>query len=327
MSVVTPDEIIQSSIVWDNHSCMPLRANDDFLPQLDRCRAVGQTAITLNIGFDITSVEQDIRTIAHFRDFVARHPDKYLLLNRPEDVEEAKRSGRLAVGFDIEGGLALGGQLSMVRFYYDLGVRWMLMAYNKNNDVGGGCMDEDGGLTAFGRDVLDEMYNVGMIPCCSHTGWKTAEQVLAYAKGPVIFSHSNSYVVFQHPRNIPDELMLACAEKGGVIGVNGLGRFLGNDDNSTENWFRHLDHAVSVVGPDHVGLGLDFVWDKSEMEEFYKARPDLFPPNQGFTKASSSIEPERLPELVGAMIGHGYPVRSIQAILGGNHLRIAQNWR
>jgi len=327
MSALTPGEIIRTEIIWDNHSCMPLRADDDFLPQLERCLAIGQTAITLNIGFDITGFAENIRTIAHFRDFVARNPDKYLLLESAADVEEAKRSGRLAVGFDIEGGLALGGQLSMVRLFYDLGVRWILMAYNKNNDVGGGCMDEDVGLTDFGRDVLDEMYNVGMIPCCSHTGWKTAEQVLAHARGPVIFSHSNSYAVYPHSRNIPDELMVACARKGGVIGINGLGRFLGNDDNSTEAWFRHLDHAVSVVGPDHVGLALDFVWDKSEVEAFYKARPDLFPASKGFTKASSSIEPERLPELIGAMIDRGYSAEAIRAIVGGNHMRMAQNWR
>lgn len=323
---MNPNDILRDAIVWDNHSCMPLRADDAFLPQLDRCRAAGQTAVTLNIGFDLTSVEDDIRTIAHFRDFVARHPDKYLLLTSVESVETAKRSGRLAVGFDIEGANALGGQLSMVRFYYDLGVRWMLMAYNRNNAVGGGCMDEDGGLTPFGRDVLDAMGEVGMVPCCSHTGWKTAEQVMAHAKGPVIFSHSDSHAVYPHPRNIPDALMKACAATDGVIGINGLGRFLGNDDNSTEAWFRHLDHAVSVVGPAHVGLGLDFVWDKTEAEAFYRARPDLFPIDKGFAKASSSIEPERLPVLVAAMVDHGYPADDIRAILGGNHLRVARHW-
>lgn len=326
MGAVTPESIIRDAIVWDNHSCMPLRPDDAFLPQLERCRAVGQTAITLNIGFDLTSIEDDLRTIAHFRDFVARNADKYVLLTSVASVEEAKRSGRLAVGFDIEGANALGGQLSMIRLYYDLGVRWMLMAYNKNNEVGGGCMDEDGGLTSFGHAVLDEMHEVGMIPCCSHAGWKTAEDVLAYAKGPVIFSHSNSYAVHPHPRNIPDELMKVCAETGGVIGINGLGRFLGNDDNSTENWFRHLDHAVSVVGPDHVGLGLDFVWDKAEAEAFYRSRPDLFPPSEGFQKASSSIEPERLPALISMMIDHGYRPDVIHGILGGNHLRVASHW-
>lgn len=327
MNIINPTDLIQASIIWDNHSCMPLRADDDFLPQLERCREVGQTAITLNIGFDLTSVENNIRTLAHFRDFIARNSDKYLLLTAAGDVEEAKRSGRLAVGFDVEGGNALSGQLSMVRFYYDLGVRWMLIAYNRNNDLGGGCLDSDNGLTPFGRDVLDEMHRVGMIPCCSHTGWKTAEQVLANAKGPVIFSHSNSFAVFEHPRNIPDALMRACAETGGVIGINGLGRFLGNDGNSTENWFRHLDHTVSVVGPDHVGLGLDYSWDKDEVAAFYRSRPDIFPPEKGFTQPSSSIEPERLPALVTIMIDHGYSQDGIRAILGGNHMRIAHNWK
>jgi membrane dipeptidase len=319
-------ETIERAIVWDNHSCMPLRPNDDFLPQLERCRRVGQTAITLNVGFDMTSLEDDIRVLAHFRHWVRRHRQDYILIEAAEDVREAKRSGRLGIGFDIEGTCALGDQLSMIALYYDLGVRWMLMAYNRNNSVGGGCQDNDEGLTAFGKAVLDEMGRVGMMPCCSHTGWKTALQVIDYVQGPVLFSHSNSYAVHQHPRNIPDNLIKACAQSGGVIGVNGLGRFLGNNDNSAPAWFRHLDHIVQLVGPEHVGVALDYVWDVSDLLDHYKARPDLFPPDKGYNAPSPSIEPERLPALVGEMIQHGYSEESIRMILGGNHLRIAANW-
>ena len=313
------------AVIWDNHSCMPLRADDDFLPQLERCLRAGQSAVTLNVGMDLNTVEQDLRVLAHFRRFVRLHPDKYLLLESAADVLEAKRSGRLAVGFDLEGACALGDQLSMVSLYYELGVRWMLIAYNKNNTVGGGCMDEDQGLTAFGRDVLDEMHRVGMVPCCSHTGWRTARDVLDHAQGPVIFSHSNAYAVHPHPRNIPDELIRACAATGGVIGINGLGRFLG--DNSAAAWFRHLDHMVQLVGPEHVGVALDYVWDIEEVKAYYRQRPDLFPPDKGWAQPSTNIPPERLPELVREMIDHGYPQTAIKLILGENHLRIAEGWR
>ncbi|MGC1305014.1 MAG: membrane dipeptidase [Caulobacteraceae bacterium] len=326
-SLAAAKDFVARHIVWDNHSCMPLRADDSFLPTLERCRSVGQTAITLNIGFDITSVEADLRTLAHFRSWVKRHPERYILLQTPGDVIAAKAQGLLAVGFDIEGACALGDQLSLLELYYDLGVRWMSFVYNKNNSAGGGCQDEDTGLTPFGRDVLEEMQRLGMLPCVSHTGWKTARQVLSLAQGPVIFSHSNAYAVHPHPRNIPDDLAKACAETGGVIGINGLGRFIGDNDNSTRGWFRHVDHMVALVGPEHVGVALDYVWDLDEARAWYKSRPDLYPPDKGYVGPSANIEPERLPALVAIMFEHGYPEDVIVAIMGGNHMRIAQVWK
>ena len=167
------------------------------------------------------------------------------------------------------------------------------------------------------------MIRVGMVPCCSHTGWKSARDVLNHVNGPVIFSHSNSYAVHAHPRNIPDELIRACAATGGVVGLNGIGRFLGDNDNRTETWFRHLDHMVQLVGPDHVGVALDYVFDVEELKAHFKNRPDLFPPERGYLAPSPTIEPERIPFLVQAMLDHQYPPEAIAKILGGNHLRVA----
>lgn len=318
--------ILARSIIWDNHSCMPLRADDAFLPQLERCREVGYTAITLNIGFDLTDFDQNIRVLSHFRRWVRLHDDKYLLLDDPDDILEAKRTGRLAIGFDLEGGNALGGQISMISLFRELGVQWMLMAYNRNNALGGGCQDDDQGLTSFGLAVLDEMERVGMVPCCSHAGRKTARQVIDHCAKPVIFSHSDAHAVRAHPRNIPDELIIACAEKGGVIGINGVSRFVGEDSIATEDYFRHLDHVVQLVGPDHAGIALDYVWDLEEVAAFFKQRPDIFPPEKGYDKPSRYIEPERVPAVVAMMIDHGYPDDAIENILGQNHLRIARAW-
>ncbi len=320
--------IMRDALVWDNHSCMPLRPDDEFLPQLERCRQSGIDVVALNVAFDATAFEDNIRVLAHFRHWVRRHPEHFLLIDTADDVLKARSSGRLGISFDIEGTRAIGDQLSMVELFYDLGVRWMLMAYNRNNSVAGGCQDQDTGLSAFGRQVLDEMQRVGMVPCCSHTGWRSAREVLSYVKGPVIFSHSNAYAVYEHPRNIPDELIKACAATGGVVGVNGIGRFLGDNDNSTETLFRHLDHMVQLVGPDHVGLGLDYVWDTEELVAFYRNRPDLFPHIKGEPKPSPNVEPERLPHIVQAMLDHDYPEEAIKKIIGGNHLRVAQAvWR
>jgi membrane dipeptidase len=332
MNAVIATELIRDAVVWDNHACMPLRVEHEFLPQLMRCKRAGFTAVTLNAGYDQTTAENNVRLLAHFRHWIRQHSSDFLLVEAAADIDEAKRSGRLAVSFDLEGTVALRDQLSMVELYYELGVRWMLMAYNKKNSVGGGCLDE-GGLTGFGLSVLDEMRRVGMVPCCSHTSWQTAREVLSHMDGPVIFSHSNSYAVHAHPRNIPDDLAKACAASGGVIGVLGYGPFIGTrsdggGDNSTAGFFRHLDHFVQLVGPEHVGLALDYVFDVAECLEFFRANPGVFPASAGYADEMPMVEPERLPAVVQMMVDHGYPPAAIAQILGGNHLRIARTcWR
>jgi len=325
-----PGDVIRDSVIWDNHSCMPLRPNDDFLPQLNRHKSSGHTVVSLNVGYDLTSIESNIRVLAHFRHWVRRYPDDFLLVQTVSDIYRAKQTHRLGISFDLEGATALADQLSLVELYYELGVRWMSMAYNRRNAVGGGCLDE-GGLTQFGCAVLDEMRRVGMVPCCSHTSWQTAWEVLRHVDSPVIFSHSNSHAIHPNPRNIPDDLAKACAASGGVIGVVGYGPFIGINrdglpDNSTQGLFRHLDHLVQLVGPDHVGLGIDYAFDVEEVRTYYRANPQVLPRSAGYSEemATCMTEPERLPALVQAMIDHEYPKEAITQILGGNHCRIAK---
>jgi membrane dipeptidase len=326
-------EIIRSTVVWDNHACMPFRATDQsFLPQLERYRQEGYTVVSLNAGFDLTDVESNFRMLSSYRSWVKSHPDELILIESYDDIRRAKETGRLGICFDLEGLATLGGQLDLIDLYYDLGVRWSLIAYNKTNAVGGGCQDEDCGLTDFGRKVVSHMEQVGMVVCCSHTGWQTAREVLEVATKPVIFSHSNAYEIFPHWRNIPDDLIKGCAATGGVIGINGLSRFIGKTDsghdNSTAALFRHLDHIVQLVGPEHAGLGLDFVFDTDELLAFYKARPDLYPPEFGYSKPTPMVEPERLTELVDMMLERDYGEEAIRAILGGNLERVAQKvWK
>jgi membrane dipeptidase len=255
-------------------------------------------------------------------------PDEYLLLLQPEDVERARRTGRLAVGFDIEGANAIGDQLSLIQMYYDLGVRWMLLAYNVPNRVGGGCQGDDGGLTDFGRAVVAEMERVGMQVCLSHTGHRTARDVLAIATKPVIFSHSNCAALHAHPRNIPDDLIRQCAAQGGVVGINGVGIFLGRNDIASETYARHVDHVVQLVGPTHVAVALDYVFDLNELEEQVQKMRATFPPGLGYELGARFVAPEQLEQIVGVLQGWGYRDEDLAALLGGNLLRLARTvWK
>jgi membrane dipeptidase len=326
--------LLKSTIVWDNHACMPLRSGDaSFLPQLERVRKAGIDVISLNVSFDIVDPNDVFKVLATFRHWVREHPQAYMLADTVADIEAAKAAGRLAVIFDIEGANAVAAHPGLVEIFYRLGVRWMLLAYNKNNKLGGGCMDEDTGLTAYGREIIDEMERVGMVLCCSHIGQRTARDALEYSSHPVIFSHSNPSAVYPHVRNIPDDLLKTCARSGGVVNINGVGKFLGDGpegigDNSTDTLIRHIDYAVQLIGPQHVGLGLDYVFDVSELEEFVRKYPERFSAAPRPRGSYVQVEPERFPIIAERLLKMGYSDSDVQGIMGHNNLRVAREvWR
>ena len=133
----------EAGLVWDNHACLPLRDVDAFLPSLSRYRDAGVDVVTVNIGDSLVPLDTMIRTAASIRHFVKGNPDKYLLGLAPSDLRAARASGRLAVCLDVEGVQALGPQLSLVEFLYEIGVRWMLLVYNRRNLAGSGCHDPE----------------------------------------------------------------------------------------------------------------------------------------------------------------------------------------
>jgi len=251
-------------------------------------------------------------------------PEEYVVVKTAPDIEKAKREGKLAIIFDIEGARGIGDQISLIQLYYDLGVRWMLMAYNRGNLVGGGCHDdEDTGLTEFGRSVVSEMERVGMVVCCSHTGPRTTLEVIAHSTKPMIFSHSNPRALWNHERNISAEAMRACAATGGVIGINGCGNFLGDNDIRTETFVRHVDYAVSLVGPNHVGFGFDYVFDMDDVAQYVKEAEHTFPKGRGYEIISKFVPPEQIPAIIEALLRLGYSDSDVVNIAGSNLLRVA----
>ncbi|HET9096259.1 MAG TPA: membrane dipeptidase [Candidatus Baltobacteraceae bacterium] len=322
---------MRNAVVWDNHACLPLRPHDErFLPQLQRYRAAGVTVVSINIGFGEQGIEPHVRMLAHFRRWLLARPNDYLPIETASDVENAKATGRLGIVFDIEGANAIDDQISMIRLYYDLGVRWMLIAYNLNNRAGGGCMDDDRGLTEFGAQVIAEMNRVGMVVCCSHSGERTALEAIDASSAAVIFSHSNPRALHDHPRNIGDGVMRACAAKGGVICVNGVGAFLGEDDTRSETVARNVDYVARLAGIEHVGLGLDFVFDQDELLEYLRARPEMFGSDAATLQkyACGFVSPEQIPEIAECLRTMGYAQSDIARVLGGNLVRVAREvWR
>lgn len=317
--------LLGDSLVWDNHACMPLRPGDHaFLAQLGRARETGIDVVTLNIGFGPQTLEQHLAVLEDFRRWFAERPGEYVLARGTADIAAAREAGKLAIVFDIEGMAPLDdADPGIVESLRAAGVGWMLIAYNKNNRAGGGCLDEDPGLSDHGRRILAEMKRAGMIVCCSHTGHRTARDVLAEADAPVIFSHSNASAVHAHPRNIPDELIVACAGTGGVVGVNGVGDFLGPGNDYAGMIVRHIDHMVGLVGPDHVGISLDYVFDQQEVLDYLREMRDTFGEEMANQFTCRFAPPETFVGIATGLLELGYADEDIGKIVGGNWYRVA----
>lgn len=318
--------LIQNSLVWDNHTCLPLRPDDHaFFSRLDEVAKSGVNVISVNVGFGPVSLEEHRAMIDGLTRWIATQQHHCTIVRSVRDIELARTEGKLAIFFDVEGMAPLDGdRIDLIEPWRKAGVGWMLVAYNTSNEAGAGCTeDRDEGLTAYGRRIIDEMERVGMIVCCSHTGHRTARDVLEYASKPVIFSHSNAFSIHQHYRNIPDDLIDACAQTGGVVGVNGLAPFLGYGPATIERLVDHIEHIAGVAGTDHVGLGLDFVYDTQELEEYLTNHPEVFPDTASIANALSMIGPQRIGEIVDELLSRGASKDDIEKILGKNWQRVA----
>jgi membrane dipeptidase len=323
----TRRSLLADTIVWDAHGCLPLAPGSD-VTGLRRYAASGVDFVSVNIGMDFNPWTDVIKTLAYLRRWIGERPDEFVLVRTAEDVLRAKAESKLAVAFDLEGTEPLDGEVDMVSFYYDLGVRQMLMAYNRASRAGGGCLDEaDGGLTDFGRRVVSEMNRVGMLVDCSHAGYRTTMEIAEASTEPIIYSHSNPRALHDHPRNILDEQILACARTGGVIGINGVGIFLGDDDIRSERVVDHVAYVADLVGPEHVGLGIDYSFDDEEFQDFVRNHPEAFPAGMAF-EFTRFVEPEQMPEIAEILLARGFSTEEARNVLGGNFLRVASHvWR
>jgi len=307
-----------TTIIYDAHTCPPFASNKD-LSGLMRYKSAGVDFVSVNVGYG-DMLSKDILPIIHrFVEFIKNNANEYWLVSTANDIDLCKKNNKLGVAFDLEGANSLDHSIEMLDTYKNLGVKQMLLAYNKNNIAAGGCIDSDTGLTAFGKKIVKRMNEIGIIVDCSHTGLKSTFDIFE----PVIFSHANPASMHTHPRNITNEQIKRCAETGGVIGINGISIFLGCKEPTVSRLADHIEYVTQLVGPNHVGIGLDYVLDHNEAKAAIKANPHLFPQDQHFNDVEL-LPPEQIPAISHELASRGYQPIEIQAILGGNFMRVAK---
>jgi membrane dipeptidase len=315
------------AFVWDNTfpfgpSCGSHAAHVRTLKQMV---AGGYSCVALTIGSDPQDMPTAIRKLAHDRKFFLGTDDLYKIVETADDLQLLKPSGKLGVVFQFQGTTPFERDLGLVEVFYKLGVRMALMSYNQKNHVGDGCHERtDAGLSRFGAELVQEMERVGMMVDCSHTGFRTTMDVFEVANGPVIFSHSGPRALWDHERNIWDEQILACAASGGVIGLTGVGIFMGDNDISPQTIFRQIDYIAEKVGPHHVGLGLDFVSESAPLMQLVREGASKYPDGQYDAEEISFFPPSSVPQITQEMLSHGYREEDIRGILGLNWARVAR---
>lgn len=208
-------------------------------------------------------------------DVVKRLVDEYSnSLKFVKTSDEALQSFRdskgkkISITLGVEGLHQVDLSLAVVRQYFDLGVRYITLTHNCDNpfataasSVTGGLPDK--GLTSFGRDCIKEMNRLGMMVDLSHVSYKTMLDTLECTQAPVIFSHSSSFTLTPHERNVRDDVLKLVKDNGGVVCINFLPQFLKRegksaDDVTIDDAVAHLVHIITLIGWDHVGFGSDF---------------------------------------------------------------------
>jgi len=330
--------IIDGADVWDmTLPWLPIYWDMNVLASY---RAAGYTFVSATLQDWPPTLAGTERCITRFKAAAAPASDWLMFGSSLEQIDAGRRQGKLVVGLNSQETRLIGEDLSHIEGLYALGVRHMLLAYNVRNLVADGCAESaNAGLSNFGRQVIREMNRVGMIVDCAHTGRQSSLEAIELSTAPVIFSHANPHTLCDHIRNLHDDQIRACAKRGGVIGVVGVGAYLGDEQARTETVFKHIDYLCQTVGPQAVGLGTDYVkilpasryereWaaaandaDTRSWPEAGNAWPDP-PGKQLAVESTRCFAPSQLPELVSMMHARGYSKTNIRDILGGNFRRV-----
>ena len=247
------------------------------------------------VGSAVTATLEQIDAV---RSLVARYPDDLVMAYSAGDIEAAHRSGRIASLLGMEGGHSIDCSLGALRSFYALGVRYLTLTHTKNLPWADSATDVPGvgGLSRFGREVVRECNRLGMLVDLSHVADTTMHAALDTSTAPAFFSHSSARALCEHPRNVPDDVLVRVRDSGGVVMATFVPGFVNREclawikawadafdslDASADpaqrraamdEWRRanprppssitdvadHIDYIRDVAGVDHVGIGSDF---------------------------------------------------------------------
>jgi membrane dipeptidase len=252
--------------------------------------------------------------------------DRFAICQTGEEIKQARRKNKIALVITMEGVEPLGEDLNLLRVFYQLGLRMVGLTHARRNAAGaGGIFSASGspgdGLTAFGRDVVQECERLGIIVDLAHINPRGFEEIVALTKRPLIVSHTNARKFYDIERNVSDEQIKMVGERGGVIGVNAILVSPNAKESTIDRYIDHIEHLIGLIGIDGVGIGFDFC------EYLFEQLPESVRKELAAKLTTPHFVPEltnhsQARNLTRKLIERGFSDADIAKILRENWLRI-----
>lgn len=275
-----------------------------------------------------TSYDKAVFMFEGWQRILAAHPDTFLPIYGPRELRQSRDTDKIAIILGLQNGNHFRTAADVAHFY-GLGQRTSQLTYNAENHLGGGAFTEVG-LKPAARDIIHAMNRVGMVLDLSHSNDLTVRGAIEETRVTPIISHTNCRTLNPgFTRAMPDDIIRAVAERGGVIGVTVLRQFVTQEEPTTiDHFVRHIDHIVEIAGINHVGIGGDsdllpfdgvddearrrFFAQSSQQQYRWRERLDI----------DGLDHPRRMYDIVEALARRGYSDRDIRKVIGGNWVRV-----
>ncbi len=291
----------------------------------------GTCCVTSQMGWKWTDVIADIGT--RLSDLA--HQDYLVVAHDVADIRNAHAQGQMALVVSTEAATMIENEVDRLDILYGFGVRQMGIAYSESNTLGSGLKEKrDGGLTYFGEKAVRRMNKLGIAIDVSHSGDQTSLDVIEHSTKPIFITHAGARGVWPTNRMKPDEVIRACAERGGVIGIEAAPHTTLSPDHkqhSIESVMDHFVYCVDLVGIDHVAFGPDTLFGD------HVGLHDAFAQHLSIAQAHGHVDHPRVDYVAGLenpaecfwnivawLVRNGYSDDDITKVLGGNIMRVLE---
>ncbi len=298
----------------------------------------GVTAVNVTLGYVAgpgDPFEQTVKDIADTDRMIRANPGKLTKVLTSADILHAKKSGQVGLIYGFQNSVQIGKKAERVDLYADLGLRILQLTYNPANDLGGGSLAGDVGLTDCGREVMKRAEAKKVLLDLSHSGERTCLDAAKAATRPIGINHTGCRALHDVARNKTDEEMRAVVATGGVVGIYFMPFLVPNGRATAADVVAHLEHALQVCGEDHVSIGTDGPVTqnddldayreglKKEIEERRAAGISAAGENENVNTFVIDLRgPDQFHDLADLLAARGHSQTRIDKILGGNLMRL-----